>query len=91
MNCTSVGLHEDDELEALSVSADQLRRHRVVVDFVYRDGGTPLLKAAAAQAVPTIDGMELLVGQGAIAFELFTGVPAPVEAMRAAVALSSAP
>ena len=55
---------------------------------MYRTGGTPLITAAESVGVPTIDGLELLVGQGAIAFELFTGVPAPVEAMRLAVGLS---
>jgi shikimate dehydrogenase len=88
INCTSVGLDDTDGLEALALSADQLRRHRVVVDFVYRSGGTPLTTAAESVDLPTIDGLELLVGQGAIAFELFTGIPAPVEAMRLAVGLS---
>jgi shikimate dehydrogenase len=76
-------------LEALALSADQLRHHRVVVDFVYQSGGTRLTTAAEAVDVPTIDGLELLVGQGAIAFELFTGVPAPIEAMRLAVGLEA--
>jgi shikimate dehydrogenase len=91
INCTSVGLDDADRLEALSLSAGQLRHHRVVVDFVYRSAGTPLIAAAESVQVPTIDGLELLVGQGAIAFELFTGVPAPLEAMRVAVGLSSPP
>jgi shikimate dehydrogenase len=91
VNCTSVGLDDGDQLETLSLSAAQLRHHRVVVDFVYRTGGTPFTAAAESVGVATIDGLELLVGQGAIAFELFTGIPAPVEAMRQAVSLSSAP
>jgi shikimate dehydrogenase len=90
INCTSVGLHDGDELQAGASDTEQLRQHRVVVDFVYRTGGTPLVRAAHGAGVPTIDGLELLVGQGAIAFELFTGVSAPLEAMRAAVGLSSA-
>ena len=90
INCTSVGLHDGDELEALAMSAEQLRHRRVVVDFVYRTDSTPLLRAAQTVGVPTVDGLELLIGQGAIAFELFTGVAAPVAAMRAAVGLSSA-
>jgi len=89
INCTSVGLDDGDRPEAFSLSAEQLRHHRVVVDFVYRNGGTPLTAAAEAAHVPTIDGLELLVGQGAVAFELFTGVPAPVEAMRLAVGLEA--
>lgn len=88
INCTSVGLHDGEGLEAL-VRADQLRSHRVVVDFVYRDGGTQLLNAAQEAGIPTVDGLELLIGQGALAFELFTGKTAQVEAMRAALKLSS--
>ena len=90
INCTSVGLHETDELSTLLPGRDPLDGHRVIVDFVYREGGTPLTRAAHASGIPTIDGLELLVGQGALAFELFTGKTAPVDAMRAAVALSSA-
>jgi shikimate dehydrogenase len=89
INCTSVGLKDGDELEALEVSAGQLHQHRVVVDFVYRAGPTPLVRAAQATGLPTVDGLELLVGQGAIAFELFTGKIASVKAMRGALRLSS--
>jgi shikimate dehydrogenase len=91
INCTSVGLHEADELEMLLKRTHQLDRHRAVVDFVYREGGTPLTRAAQASGVPAIDGLELLIGQGAIAFELFTGKTAPLQAMRDALGLSSAP
>ncbi len=90
VNCTSVGLRPGDELGALLPAPHRLDSHRVVVDFVYREGGTPLTRAARASGVPTVDGLELLVGQGAIGFELFTGLTAPVEAMRGAVGLSSA-
>ncbi|MCL2418907.1 MAG: shikimate dehydrogenase [Conexibacteraceae bacterium] len=90
VNCTSVGLREGDRLEAVALSGEQLRHHRVVVDFVYREGGTALTHTAAAQGVSVIDGLELLVGQGALAFGLFTGLEAPVQAMRDAVGLSSA-
>ena len=91
VNCTSAGLGDGNQLAALSLGVAQLRRHRVVVDFVYRIGGTELIAAAHDLDVEAVDGLELLIGQGAIAFELFTGAPAPVEAMRQAVALCSAP
>ena len=35
---------------------------------------------------PAVDGLELLVGQGALSFQIFTGVPASLDGMRAAVA-----
>jgi shikimate dehydrogenase len=90
VNSTSVGLHEGDNLSQLPV-VGRVEDFGVVVDFVYTEHGTQLLDAACAAGVPTIDGLELLVGQGAIAFEQFTGRPAPLDAMRAAVGLSSAP
>ncbi len=91
VNCTSAGLGDGNQLEALSLGVQQLRRHRVVVDFVYRIGGTELVAAARDMGLETVDGLELLIGQGAIAFQLFTGAAAPVAAMRQAVALCSAP
>jgi shikimate dehydrogenase len=86
-NATSIGLHERDSVGDFPSFAqpDRLAEYRAVVDFVYNERETPLLKAARHAGVPTVDGLELLVGQGALAFELFTGRPAPLEVMRAAV------
>jgi shikimate dehydrogenase len=42
------------------------------------------VRSAKARGVPTVDGLELLVGQGALSFESFTGLPASIEEMRAA-------
>ena len=67
----------------LPLEADQVDRYECVVDFVYRDSGTPLVQAARERSIPVVDGLELLVGQGALSFERFTGRPAPVDVMRA--------
>jgi shikimate dehydrogenase len=58
----------------------------IVCDLAYRGDGTatPLVEAAAARGARAVDGLDVLVGQGIAAFELLTGVPAPVEVMRAA-------
>jgi shikimate dehydrogenase len=58
----------------------------IVCDLAYRGDGapTPLMEATAARGARPVDGLDVLVGQGIAAFELFTGVPAPVAVMRAA-------
>jgi shikimate dehydrogenase len=65
----------------------------VVVDLAYRGDGapTPLIDAAGERGARAVDGLEVLVGQGIYAFELLTGVPAPVDVMRAAARGQTAP
>jgi len=61
---------------------------QVVVDLAYsidEPGDTALIAAARAAGCEVVDGREALVRQGAKSFELWTGVPAPVDVMRAAV------
>jgi shikimate dehydrogenase len=85
VHCTSSGLDAaEDSFKQLPLSADGLTRYKCVVDFVYTDAGTPLVQAARARSIPVVDGIELLVGQGALSFERFTGHTAPVDAMRSA-------
>ena len=62
---------------------------QAVVDLAYRGDGSPtaLVKAARAAGCDVVDGYEALVRQGAASFELWTGLPAPVHAMRSALGL----
>ena len=86
VNCTSVGLADPDAtFKALPLQADSLGAGSLVVDMVYRDGGTRLLEAARTRGADVIDGLEILVAQGAASFERWTGRTAPRQAMRAAV------
>ncbi len=89
VNCTSVGLQRSasdaEALNQLGLTADQVGGYAYVVDLVYRGGPTrptPLLAAARRHDVTTVDGLEVLVAQGALSFEYWTGKPAPLEAMR---------
>jgi shikimate dehydrogenase len=85
VHCTSSGMDASASmLNQLPIDADDLARYHCVVDLVYTTTDTPLVVAARAQAVPVVDGVELLVGQGALSFERFTGLRPPIEAMRAA-------
>jgi shikimate dehydrogenase len=54
------------------------------VDLAYRPDGQPTALVAAA-GEGAVDGLEILVRQGAAAFERWTGIPAPLDVMRAAV------
>jgi shikimate dehydrogenase len=85
INCTSSGLDPAaDQFEQLPVDADDLARYGCVVDLVYTETETPLVREARARRLAVVDGRELLVRQGALSFEMFTGRPAPIEAMRRA-------
>lgn len=85
VHCTSVGLADPGATFAhLPLEPDDLAGYATVVDLVYRPGGTALLAAAAERGVATVDGLEVLVQQGALSFALWTGRAAPVAAMRAA-------
>ena len=75
---------EADALNQLALTIDQLREYSYVVDLVYRTGGAPLLNAARRLGAQTLDGVEILVQQGALSFELWTGVRPPLDAMREA-------
>ena len=85
VNCTSVGLAGDgNELKQLPVGADEIAMFECVIDFVYSSSETELIRAGRRAGKPTVDGLELLVGQGALSFERFTGVFPPIEKMAAA-------
>jgi len=84
VNCTSVGLDRSSSpFKDLPLSADGLREYKTVVDLVYRAGGTALLREAVKRGIVTVDGLEILVCQGALSFTLWTGLAAPLDLMRA--------
>ncbi len=96
VNCTSVGLEREDEgliqsasepqgLNLLELTFDQVGTYSHVVDLVYRSSPTPLLAAANAHGAYTVEGLEILLAQGALSFELWTGVEPPLEVMRRAL------
>lgn len=85
VNTTSVGLDgSQDQFKHLPLSVDEISRYRCVVDLVYGARPTGLVTAARAAGVEAVDGLELLVRQGARSFERWTGQAAPVDVFRAA-------
>jgi shikimate dehydrogenase len=59
-----------------------------VIDMVYGPGETRFLQAARSQGARVIDGLEMLLAQGAASFERWTGMMAPRMAMREAITTS---
>jgi len=55
-----------------------------LVDFPYGELQTPAVGEVAGRGLPVADGRDMLLAQAAVSFELWTGVAAPVDAMRAA-------
>ena len=84
VNATSLGLHGDDVPPELPLEA--IGPGHVVADIVYRPGGTPWLAAVAGQGARTVDGLGMLLHQGAAAFAQWTGQDPPVDVMRRALA-----
>ena len=80
VNATSVGMSPN--IDETPVDADLLRPGLVVFDIVYNPIKTRLLKEAEAAGAETIGGLDMLVWQGVLAFEKWTGQKAPVQLMR---------
>jgi shikimate dehydrogenase len=76
---------EREELNLLGLTFDQVGNYSYVADMVYRPGSTQLLAAAAEHGARTLDGLEILLAQGALSFELWTGRKPPLDVMRAAL------
>jgi len=84
VNSTAVGLDGEDPFAELPLDTEGFAASQVVVDMVYDEGPTALLRAAAAAGATTVDGLEILVQQGALSFEIWTGRKPPLDTMRAA-------
>ena len=70
---------------AAALPMDSLDEAAAVVDMVYDPLETSVLARAKAHGAKTVDGLGMLLHQGAIAFEMWTGAQAPVEVMRKAL------
>jgi shikimate dehydrogenase len=82
VNSTAVGLGGEDPFESLPLDAGGFAAGQVVVDMVYGARRSAILEAAEAAGASTVDGIEVLVRQGARSFRIWTGLEAPLAAMR---------
>lgn len=84
VNTTTVGMHGGPAAGTSPIPEAGLREGQLVFDLVYNPLDTPLAVAARARGARALTGLPMLVYQGAAAFTLWTGLPAPVTVMRAA-------
>jgi shikimate dehydrogenase len=92
VNATSVGLEgggresasASSDLDALRLAPEGLRGGQIVVDLVYGSTETELVRAARERGATVVDGLEVLVQQGAASFRIWTGLDAPLDVMREA-------
>lgn len=94
VNATSVGMaptmgpqagtedRPETDFKELRLSADEFQDRHTVVDLVYRAGGTWLVRTARERGLVCVDGIDVLVHQGAASFRLWTGEEPSLEAMR---------
>jgi shikimate dehydrogenase len=84
VNSTAVGLGGEDPFAELPLLADRFTPEQTVVDMVYGGEPTALLRAAEASGAAVVDGIEILVQQGALSLEIWTARHPPLATMRAA-------
>jgi shikimate dehydrogenase len=86
VNSTPIGMYP--QIDASPISAEMMKgmnQNTIAYDLIYTPKPTKFLQLATASGAIAIDGVEMLVQQGAAAFELWLQQPAPVEVMRQAL------
>ncbi|CAN5151214.1 shikimate dehydrogenase [soil metagenome] len=91
VNCTSVGLGSSVDAAdgQAALGLDGIDPPATVVDLVYGEGPTPVVAWGRSRGSRVVEGLEVLVRQGARSLELWTGLDAPIETMRSAAMGSS--
>ena len=84
VNTSAAGLDGSDPFEHLPLAPDRFFAGQTVVDMVYGEAPSALLTAAGVAGATTVDGLEILVQQGALSLRIWTGREPPLEVMRAA-------
>jgi shikimate dehydrogenase len=84
VNTTSVGMHPKTD-EMPPVPPESLHSDLLVYDLIYNPLETRLLTAARKAGAQTLNGVKMLVNQGAAAFRIWTGIEPPLDVMESAV------
>ena len=81
VNATSVGLRHSPVEGQFPLPPALIPQDALIYDLVYNPVETPLIKLAKEKGARTMSGLSMLIHQGALSFEKWTGRPAPVEVM----------
>jgi shikimate dehydrogenase len=84
VNCTAVGMGDEDPFEHLPLDPDRLGPGVTMVDLVYAGEESRLVRVARQRGATAVDGLEVLVRQGGESLRIWTGLDPPLEVMRAA-------
>jgi shikimate dehydrogenase len=82
VNCTAIGMADEDPFELLPLARDRLAAGVVVVDLVYAGSESRLVREARERGATAVEGLEVLVRQGAESLRIWTGLQPPIEVMR---------
>jgi shikimate dehydrogenase len=84
VNTSAAGLHGEDPFQHLPLAPVDFKADQAVVDMVYGERPSALLAAAEERGAATVDGLEVLVQQGALSLAIWTERKPPLDVMRAA-------
>lgn len=84
VNCTAIGMADENPFERLPLDPESFGSGATVVDLVYAGGDSRLIAAARERGATAIDGLEILVRQGAESLRIWTGIEPPLDVMREA-------
>lgn len=84
VNCTAIGMRDENPFEHLPLEPERLGEGVVLVDLVYAGTESRLVAEARRRGATAIEGIEVLVQQGAESLRIWTGREPPLDAMRSA-------
>lgn len=85
INATPIGMASDPNTPISEAEMNLLPNHAIAYDLIYTPRPTKFLQIAEARGLKAIDGLEMLINQGAIGLEFWLDQPVPIEIMRQAL------
>jgi shikimate dehydrogenase len=85
VNATPIGMANDPNTPISEAEMALLPDHAIAYDLIYTPRPTKFLQIAASRGLKAIDGLEMLINQGAIGLEFWLEQPVPIEIMRKAL------